>query len=138
MKRKIDIQRPDHDVRFLLRSNAPNSVVTNSIDRSAIVGNSGMTTGYSKVYPWFLLLTELPTLSSATMVYVTFVPTGSEGIVAFHISPSRLVILTELVHVSLLLVYVQFKITCSSEFTCVTVVLTLTMSVENTLPSAGF
>jgi hypothetical protein len=36
-------------------------------------------------------------------VYVTFVPTKSEGIAAFQTSSSRLVMLMELVHAALLL-----------------------------------
>lgn len=100
--------------------------------RMMIDENSDMITGYSKVYPWSLLLTEFPELSWAIIAYVTFVPTGNEGIMPFHMSSSRLVMLMEVAHVSVLLEQVTFRIICSSGFRCVIVALTLTVSVYST------
>ena len=48
---------------FLLQVMTASSVAMKNKGRIRNDGNSGMTTGYSKVYPWLVLLIEVPALS---------------------------------------------------------------------------
>ena len=76
---------------FLLPTITAATVAIKDNEIIASTVNSGIT-GYWYVYPISSVLMAFPTLSSAVMAYVTFVPAGNAGIVAVQMLSSMFVI----------------------------------------------